>query len=95
MVLFYREGKEKMPIYFDNVIKKLREKGYPPSYLMENKILSSSSLAILRKGQGNLDTKTVAKICNLLDCQPGEFQIYINENEETYPPKPKKKKRSK
>lgn len=44
----------------------LREQGISPGIL--NK---------LRHGKGHIDTRTIERICSILDCQPGEIMEYI------------------
>ena len=33
-------------------------------------------------GSGNVDTRTINKICKLLHCQPGDIMEYVEETEE-------------
>ncbi len=42
-------------------------------------ILNTATIAKLSKGE-NLTTNTIDKICEFLDCQPGDIMEYINTN---------------
>lgn len=65
-----------MPISFKKLGILLQEKGLNMFYLRKNGI-SPSIVDKLQKDEGNIDTRTITKICRLLNCQPGDIMEYI------------------
>lgn len=69
-----------MAISYEKLFQLLKERGKTEYYLRKNGI-SPSILAKLKKKTGGLDHRTINKICELLDCQPGDIMEYIKEDE--------------
>jgi len=67
-----------MPIKYDKVFALLREKGYTTYRIRKEKIMGEATLQKLRDG-GDIDTRTIAKLCALLECQPGDIMEYTPE----------------
>ena len=68
-------------IKYDKLFNMLRKKNYKKTDLL--KIMSTSSMAKLNKGE-NINTETINRLCEMLECQPGDIMEYI-------PDDPKKK----
>lgn len=65
-----------MPLkYKFDMLKALNEKGYSSYKLAKEKILSGSSIQKLRNGEV-LGADGIAKLCELLNCQPGDILEY-------------------
>ena len=60
-----------MIIYLD-ILQKLAEKGWSSYRLRHENVLPESVLTRLRQGKP-VTTETVGKLCELLDCQPGDI----------------------
>ena len=69
-----------MAISYEKLFQLLKERGKTEYYLRKNGI-SPSILSKLKKKTGGLDHRTINKICELLDCQPGDIMEYIKEDE--------------
>ena len=68
-----------MPIkYKIDVLAALKEKGFTSYRLIEEKKLSSSSVQKLRNKK-ILSPDGLATLCELLQCQPGDFLEYAPE----------------
>lgn len=39
--------------------------------------ISPGIVAKMKEGSGHTDTRTIQKVCSLLDCQPGDIMEYI------------------
>ena len=66
-----------MPLKFKiDILKALKSKGYTTYTLREKQLLSQSTLQKLRDGKG-IGWGNIERICNLLDCQPGDFLAYV------------------
>ena len=60
----------------------LVRKGMKKTDLLNNKIISSPTLAKLSKGE-TVTTKTLNNICKALDCQPGDIMEYVPASDPT------------
>ena len=67
-----------MPIVYDKLFALLKDKGYSSYRLRKEKIVGQSILQKLRDG-GDIDTRTIKRFCDLLDCQPGDLMEYVTE----------------
>ncbi len=72
-----------MFIYKINVIESLDEAGYNTTRILRENLIGQSSMQKIRKGE-MVGIKTLDKICELLDMQPGNIIKYVENN------KPKK-----
>ena len=66
-----------MPIIYDKLFNLLKEKGYTTYKIRQEKLIGQATLAAIKNGTGGLDAKTIAKLCETLDCQPGDLMEYI------------------
>ena len=62
--------------YKINILKELKEAGYSTTRLTKEKIISPASIQQMREGRvvGNI---VLDKLCELLDCQPGNIIKYV------------------
>ena len=70
-----------MPIKYDKLFTLLKEKGYSTYRLRKEKLVGQSILQKLRDG-GDIDTRTIKRFCDLLNCQPGDIMEYVPDNEQ-------------
>lgn len=68
-----------MLVYKIDVIEKLKEKGYNTNKIMQEKLISQSAMQKIRKGE-MVGIKTLEKVCELTDMQPGSIIKYEKEN---------------
>ncbi len=70
-----------MPIVYDKLIKKLEENGINSYKVKVDKTITigQSTLTKIKTG-GDIDTRTIAKLCSLLNCQPGDILSYVPDN---------------
>lgn len=68
-------------IVYNDILRKLAEKGYSSYRLYKEKILPNSCIGRLRTGKP-ITTDTLDTICELLDCQPGELLTYVKKERE-------------
>ena len=62
-----------MPIvYKTDILSALKEAGYNTNRIRKEKLLSEGVLQSLR-GQKYISMENLARVCALLDCQPGEL----------------------
>lgn len=71
-----------MPVQYKiNVLAALKEKGYTTSRIRNEKLIGEATVQRLRHSQ-SVSYEVLAKLCELLDCQPGDILEYVpDENE--------------
>ena len=68
-----------MPIcYKINILAALKEKGFSTYRIRKEKLLSESTLQAFRNGEP-VSWDNIARICEMLDCQPGDLLYYNKE----------------
>ena len=68
-----------MPIVYKiDILKALKEKGYNTTKLRTEKIIGESYLTQIRKGE-IVSTACLDKLCQLLECQPGDILEYVED----------------
>lgn len=71
-----------MPIkYRMNVLAELKTAGYNTNRLRKEKLLSEGTIQSIREGK-IINAANLAKLCKLLNCQPGDILEYEEEQEE-------------
>ena len=69
-----------MPIKYDKLIKCMQEAGITGYTIKRDKIIGQATYKKIMEG-GDIDTRTIAKLCKVLDCQPGDLMEYVDEEE--------------
>ncbi len=67
-----------MPIKYDKLIKRMQEAGINSYTLKKDNIIGQATYKKILEG-GDIDTRTIAKLCKLLNCQPGDIIEYEEE----------------
>lgn len=67
--------------YKINILDELKKAGYSTYKLQKNKIFGQQTIQKMRKGIVVYGT-TLEKLCELLNCQPGDLLEYKNANPE-------------
>lgn len=70
-----------MPISYKKLFDLLDKNGWTTYRIRKEKLIGQSTLTALRNGTGGLDSKTIARICAVLDCQPGDIMEYVADEE--------------
>lgn len=69
-----------MPLkYKFNIITALRENGYNSTRIRKEKIFGESTMQKFRASEV-VSTDNIARLCELLDCQPGDILEYVPDN---------------
>lgn len=69
-----------MPIKYDKLFALLKEKGWNTSRIREEGLIGQATLTNLRNQTGGLDHKTIARLCKVLKCQPGDIMEYMEDD---------------
>lgn len=68
-----------MPIVYDKLLRLMEAKGITSYTIKKDNIIGQATLKKIKDG-GDIDTRTIAKLCRLLDCQPGDILEYVEES---------------
>lgn len=68
-----------MPLMYKiDILSALKEKGYNTSTLRKEKLLAEGVIQSLREKKP-ISWVNISKICQLLECQPGDILEYVEE----------------
>lgn len=65
-----------MPIIYNKLLKKMKEHGVTSYTIKRDKIIGQATMKKIKEG-GDIDTRTINKLCELLHCQPGDILEYV------------------
>ena len=71
-----------MPISYKRLFDLLEKNGWTTYRIRKEKLMGQGTLTALKNGTGGLDSKTIAKLCKVLNCQPGDLMEYIPDETE-------------
>ena len=72
---------EKMPFKYDKLFVLLQERGITSYRIRKDNIISQAALTKMKNGEGNIDTRTLERLCSVLKCQPGDIMEYVEDEE--------------
>jgi DNA-binding Xre family transcriptional regulator len=72
-----------LPIKFDRLFALFEKKGITTYTLRQKKIVGNETLRKLKNNTGVIDTRTIDKLCDVLECQPGDFMEHVLGKSET------------
>ena len=70
-----------MPFKYDKLFELLKQKGITTYRIRKENIISQAALTKMKNGEGNIDTRTLERLCKVLDCQPGDMLEYVPDEE--------------
>ncbi len=68
-----------MPMKYEKLLILLKEKGINTTRIRRENIISQAAWQKIRTGSGDIDTRTLSRLCKALDCQPGDIMEYVEE----------------
>ena len=68
-----------LPFKYDKLFVRLKEQGLTMYSLRRDKVIGTETLEKMRKGIGNIDTRSLESLCKYLNCQPGDIMEYVPE----------------
>lgn len=69
-----------MSIKYDKLLKLMEEKGVTSYTIKKDNIIGQATFKKIKEG-GDIDTRTIDKLCKLLNCQPGDIMEYVEDEE--------------
>lgn len=67
-----------MPIKYDKLLKMMADKGLTSYKIKKDNIIGQATFQKIKTG-GDIDTRTISKLCKVLECQPGDIMEYVDE----------------
>lgn len=67
-----------MAIKYDKLLKLMEEKGITSYTMKKDNIIGQATYRKIKEG-GDIDTRTIDKLCKLLGCQPGDILEYVED----------------
>ena len=64
-----------MPITYDKLLALMEERGVTSYTIKKENIIGQATLRKIKEG-GDIDTRSIAKLCAYFDCQPGDILSY-------------------
>lgn len=68
-----------MAIKYNKLFELLNKKGLTMYSLRKNKVIGTETLEKMRKGIGHIDDRSINRLCEFLDCQPGDIMEYVED----------------
>lgn len=86
VAIMYSEEVNIMPVQYKiDVLAALKSKGYTTNRIRKEKLIGEATMQRLRHKQ-SVSYEVLAKLCELLNCQPGDILEYVpSESPETEP----------
>ncbi len=63
--------------YKIDIVQALKDAGYKPIFIKENKIISEKTMTKFRNGDTNITLKNINIVCQILNCQPSDLIEFI------------------
>lgn len=67
-----------MPIVYAKLLKLLDENGITSYTIKKDNVIGQATFKKIKEG-GDIDTRSIAKLCEYLNCQPGDIMEYVKE----------------
>ncbi|MDE6456131.1 MAG: helix-turn-helix domain-containing protein [Dysosmobacter sp.] len=71
-----------MPIIYNKLFALLAERGLNAYTLKKENVVGNATIEKLQKNQGNIDTRSIVRLCKYLQCQPGDIMEYVEDDAE-------------
>ena len=70
-----------MPSGYDKLLLLMQEKGLTSYKIKQENIIGQATLKKIKEG-GDIDTRTISKLCKVLECQPGDILEYVEDTQQ-------------
>ena len=68
-----------MPIIYNKFFALLKTQGKTMYDLRKDKVVGVATIEKMRKTEGHIDTRSIEKLCEYLDCQPGDIMEFVRD----------------
>lgn len=70
-----------MPFKYDKLFDLLKTKGITTYKIRKDNLISQAALTKMKNNEGNIDTRTLERLCALLHCQPNDIMEFVEDGE--------------
>lgn len=68
-----------MAFKYDKLFQLLKERGITTYKIRKDNLISQAALTKMKSGEGNIDTRTLERLCSFLKCQPGDIMEFVED----------------
>lgn len=68
-----------MAFKYDKLFELLKERGITTYKIRKDNLISQAALTKMKNGEGNIDTRTLERLCSFLKCQPGDIMEFVED----------------
>ena len=68
-----------MAFKYDKLFELLKERGITTYKIRKYNLISQAALTKMKSGEGNIDTRTLERLCSFLKCQPGDIMEFVED----------------
>ena len=68
-----------MAFKYDKLFELLKEHGITTYKIRKDNLISQAALTKMKSGEGNIDTRTLERLCSFLKCQPGDIMEFVED----------------
>lgn len=68
-----------------DIMQALRERGITSYRILRENLIPQGTMTKLRRGDTSINLSSVATLCHLLHCQPGDLLEYVPDEDERQP----------
>lgn len=68
-----------MAFKYDKLFEMLKERGITTYKIRKDNLISQAALTKMKSGEGNIDTRTLERLCSFLKCQPGDIMEFVED----------------
>lgn len=69
-----------MAFKYDKLFQLLKERGITTYRIRKDNLISQAALTKMKSGEGNIDTRTLERLCSFLKCQPGDIMEFVEDD---------------
>ena len=71
-----------MPIKYDKLLKIFDERKITSYTMKKDNVIGQASYQKIKYG-GDIDTRTIGRLCEYLNCQPGDILEYVKDEKDS------------
>lgn len=68
-----------MAFKYDKLFELLKGRGITTYKIRKDNLISQAALTKMKSGEGNIDTRTLERLCSFLKCQPGDIMEFVED----------------
>lgn len=70
-----------MAIIYDKLLALFKERGMSTYFLQKSGLIGHATYTAIKNHKGGLNYKVIDRLCEVLECQPGDLMEYVPDGE--------------